>query len=135
MSMRCDHKLIYEGVTSVECGEPGCENFDPSMNNKSLAVMATDDYCFAWGEVLTTLHAISTFRRPYVITSVYKAEEFFIIPLDYDKLLGKSLRATKEIIEKFRIPDWDDETMAKVKSYVQRAIELGKERMRKMRES
>ena len=59
-AVRCDHNLIYEGVTDVECDEPGCKNFDPAMYEFRVCANNEDveGVCFAWGVLWDVLYSI-----------------------------------------------------------------------------
>jgi len=134
-AVRCDHNLIYEGVTNVECDNPSCKNFDPGMYEFRTCVRHKDidGVCFVWGVLWDVLYNIAHAIDAFVLhqSILYKpGASVWVRPLDPNK--------TKAIVERQRdegILDfsdagtkWSAEDKRKIARYFSRAIELGKEK-------
>ena len=135
-AMRCDHNLIYEGVTDVECDNPSCKNFDPSMYKFDVCVRHKDKdgVCFAWGVLWDVLYNIAHTHHRFVLhqSTLYEpGARMWIQPLDPDKTRTIIVvRQRDEGILEFNCAwtKWNDQDKQKITLYFKRAIELGGEK-------
>ncbi len=136
-AVRCDHNLIYEGITDVECDEPGCKNFDPAMyefrvcaNNKDV-----EGVCFVWGVLWDVLYNIVHTDNRFVLhqSTLYEpGSRVWLRPIDIEKMEEIVIKQRDEGIldfsDAFSSSRWSAKDQRKIKSYFVRAIELGRER-------
>ncbi len=135
-AMRCDHNLIYEGVTDVECDEPGCKNFDPQMYKFCTCARHKDKngVCFVWGVLWDVLYNIAHTVDRLVLhqNTLYKpGTRVWIQPLDRDKtrtIVVKRQRDEGILDFSDACTRWSAVDRRKIVLYFERAIELGRER-------
>lgn len=134
-AVRCDHDLIYEGVTNVECDEPGCKNFDPSMYKLRVCMNNRDvkGVCFVWGVLWDALYNIVHTDNRFVLhqsTLYAPGQSVCVIPIDVDKMRAIVERQRNEGVLDFSDAyiKWNDQDELKIKQYCDRAIKLGKEK-------
>lgn len=134
-AVRCDHNLIYEGVTNVECDEPGCKNFDPAMYEFRICANNEDveGVCFVWGVLWDALYNIVHTDNRFVLhQSILYApgSRVWLRPIDVAKMEEIIVKQQDEGILDFSdsCSKWIAKDQRKIIRYFNRAIKLGTER-------
>ncbi len=134
-AMRCDHNLIYEGVTDVECDNPSCKNFDPSMYEFRVCMRNkdADGVCFAWGVLWDVLYNVAHTNCQFVLhqNTLYAPDSrVWLRPIDVEKMEEIVVKQRNEGVLDFAgsLTRWNKEDRRKIVPYFERAIELGREK-------
>jgi len=130
--MRCKHTWIYEGVTHIECAEPGCKNFDPKMHQYSMAFLdSKKGRTMGWGIVWHLLDNVVRRNTHFIPVEIYSTRNIQVLALDRDmfEMMCREHDLGVEDIFTSRKVDWSEEERQLIHGYVIKAVEIGTKKL------